>query len=111
MTTSYVVSYASDYNHVDGVTDATYYAPESSTATASGVKLRKGSFSRQEVAAGFGVSPTDLPVTVWLGTLSGAEIKPEGRLNFDGADYRVVQVLSRLPDNSQGRYLLRKYMA
>ena len=104
---AYIVDYSSDYDHVEGVVDATYVDTNSNTDT--GVKVRKGSLTMGDIqGALFGIVPGDVPFTVWVGTLSTATLGVNGQLTSEGTAYTVIGVLNTAPDGSQTRIVCRK---
>lgn len=103
---AYVVDYAADYAHVDGV-EAASYAPLSGDAV-TGVKVRRGSLSRLERSGSvLGVAPSDVPFVVWLSTLGGATLDQEAILTVGAVAYTVLSFVSR-PDGAQARLICRK---
>jgi len=103
----YSVDYSGDWQHVEGVDNAQYTLPDATTPAYGSVKIRIGSFTRSDYAGGFGVSPRDVPITIWLETLD-VEPRINGVLTVGGVDYTIIGVLSRRPDGAQMRLQCRR---
>ena len=107
---TYPADYTNDYEYLNGVDDASYTDPSGNTDTA--VKVKKGKLSIQDLqGATFELATTDVPFTVWLGTLSDATLKPKGRLVVNSTVYVVLGLLWERPDGSKARIATRKARA
>jgi len=103
----YPVDYSGDWQFMDGVSDATYTDPSGNYDAT--IKVKMGRITMLDIqGANFQVSPTDTPFTVFLDTLSGATLEPNGKIVVDGVTYVVRGVLWTKPDLTKARVITRK---
>jgi hypothetical protein len=103
---SFAVDYSTNYQHLDGIEDATYTPPGGAGVA---VKVRQDSLRFSDLAGSvLGIAPGDIPFLVWL--LGATDATSEAVLTVGAVSYRVIGA-EIAPDRSVQRVICRKYVS
>ena len=111
---SYSVDYSDEWQHVEGVVDATYTSPDGAT-TYSKCKVRLGATAAGDYAGGIGGSVQTLSAIIWPlasdeGEAAVTTVEPQAKLTISGTTYRIVAVPYRRADGTQYKVHLQVHV-
>lgn len=94
--------HATDYLLIPDLKTGNY--EDTSGASTSGVKARRGTMTRTDfTAAAIGVSPRSVPWNVFNATLGSLELEVGGRLYMQSRWWKIVAITGEREDGTQTR--------